>query len=160
MALSSSFWFVIPLRSRATSKDWDLVCQLLRNSLASILNQTNPDFRVVISCADVPDLGSIVDDRIEIISNAYPVPHDFLAMALDKRAKKRAAGAEIGRRGGGYVMLVDADDLVSARIVEHVLSDDNRQGYYVENGFAYYSHSHRLEPLQEFYKKCGSCYVV
>lgn len=154
------FWFVIPLRGKASSNDWEAVSRDVRRTLRSVLNQSDGRFRVLLSCAEVPDLANISDERLTILTGAYPVARTFMEKASDKRAKKRAAGAYLGERGGGYVMLLDADDYVSRDLVKHVLTSDNRSGYYFDEGYILYALTNTFEKIGSFFKKCGSCYVT
>ena len=153
------FWFVIPLRSAKTAQSWDRVCADLRATVTSLLRQTDPRFRIILSCAEMPDMGGIVDERIEIISQRYDVPVDFAGYARDKMLKKRAAAYRVRQGGGGYVMLVDADDLVNTELVSYVLRDDNRAGYFIKRGFLLYTATNRTEEIEDFWRKCGTSYV-
>lgn len=154
------FWFVIPLRGKAASKDWDRVCRLLRATVRSALNQSDPDFGVLIACHDAPDLGDIADPRIVILQDDFPLPTNLREQSHDKQSKKRMAAAEVRRRGGGYFMLLDADDFVSRRIVAHVRATRERDGYYIPHGYEYFAEDGVIRPLGNFHRLCGSCYIL
>jgi len=57
-------------------------------------------------------------------------------------------------------MKLDADDLVSKKIVSYVLADDNQHGYYVENGFHWISGRKWVEPIGNFHAGCGSSNIL
>lgn len=159
-APAEPFWFVIPLRGKAASKDWDRVCRLLQATVRSALNQTDPDFGILVACHDAPDLDDIVDPRVVILQGDFPVPTTLREQSQDKQSKKRMAAAEVRRRGGGYFMLLDADDFVSRRIVAHVRATRERDGYYFPRGFEYFARNEVIRPLDNFHRLCGSCYIL
>lgn len=154
------FWFIIPLRAKSASKDWARVCRLLRDTVRSALAQSDPNFRVIVACHDLPDLGDIEDDRLIVLQGDFPAPQSLLEQAYDKRAKKRLAAIEIRRQGGGYIMLLDSDDFVSHRLVEYVLQDEERDGYFFPDGYEYFAQDEVIRPVRNFYRLCGSCYIV
>ena len=49
-------FFGIALKARATAKSWALVVRDFNRTLASIYNQSNPNFRVLVGCHEIPDL--------------------------------------------------------------------------------------------------------
>ncbi len=53
----------------------------------------------------------------------------------------------VRKLGGGYVMMLDADDLVSNRLVEYVLNDKDPHGYIVEVGYAYDWKANLIAPI-------------
>ena len=89
----------------------------------------------------------------------HPKPRDRLEQMFDKRSKKIMLAEEICRRGGGYLMLLDSDDLVSNRLAEFVLQHDNERGYVVDEGFIYDAQLRRLTPASDFDRVCGSSVI-
>lgn len=65
-------------------------------------------------------------------------------------------GIEIG---GGYLMLLDADDLVSNRIADMCESCDTN-GFVSGKGYLYFEGSRYLRIISEPWKICGSCTIV
>jgi hypothetical protein len=53
---AQTVFFGIPLKARAVSKNWDWTVRDFNRTLASIYNQTNPNFRVLVGCHDLPAL--------------------------------------------------------------------------------------------------------
>lgn len=153
------FYFCIPLRSRASTKDWPRIVRLLGDTLRSVFAQTDKRFEVILACQDVPDLPELADPRVTVLTTEAPTPTTFEEGMRDKGRKKRMMGVEVGRRGGGYIMLVDADDLVSNRLVEHVLKDDNRRGYLIRDGYMLDTDRRLAKSLPDFDQRCGSCAV-
>lgn len=150
------FMFAIPLRPKAVARDWGRVCHLLASTLDSILNQSDSDFSVVIACHDVPKLSLLDDPRITILRANTPLPTDPNEQMKDKHMKKRLALAQLHRLGGGWFMPVDADDLVSNRLVAHVRKLNPRFGMIIDEGWEFDCANLGLRPAPRFNRLCGS----
>ena len=122
----SNFFFGIPLRSRQASRDWRRVCALLDATLNSTLHQLNRDIQVIIACHEVPTTRDR-DSRVTFLEATFSRPRDGLEQMYDKRSKKIMLAEEVCRRGGGYLMLLDSDDLVSNRLAEFVTQQHNQK---------------------------------
>ena len=48
--------FAIPFRAKETTKDWDACVRRLDNTLTSVFNQTNPEFKCILVCNEAPPL--------------------------------------------------------------------------------------------------------
>lgn len=59
--------FAIPLRSRASSKNWSVVLSNFHSTIRSIFNQTDPHFRCIVACNERPEMDREYDDRLEFI---------------------------------------------------------------------------------------------
>jgi hypothetical protein len=156
---TTAFSFAIPLRSRATARNWTKVCQLLNHTLASVLRQDDQDFSIVIACHDVPDIPLIHDPRIEVLVMDVPTPQSLKEQMRDKGRKKRACAAAFRKRGGGFLMFLDADDMVSRRLVSSVRGTPPRFGYLVDIGFQFSASTGSYHPLDRLYRRCGSCAI-
>ncbi len=157
--MASKFYFAIPLRSKKASNDWNTVCRFFNHTIKSVLNQTNPDFNVLVACHDIPET-DIKDPRLEFIQLSYPEPKSYDEQMLDKYYKKRAMMSKIRSYGGGYVMFFDADDLASNRIVDFVYKNDNKTGYYFPNGYELHLGRNIIKKAPKFHKLCGSSYIL
>jgi hypothetical protein len=155
----SKFFFGIPLRSRQASRDWRRVCALLDATLNSTLRQSNPDIEVIVACHELPTVRSR-DNRVTFLQAEHSRPRDRLEQMFDKRSKKIMLAEEICRRGGGYLMLLDSDDLVSNQLAEFVLKRDNKRGYLVTQGYVYDARLRRLAPVSDFDRVCGSSVIA
>lgn len=100
---------------RANAGDWELTQDLLGLTLQSLAAQTDGDFRVLIAGHERPRLPA--DARVEFFSvdwaPAPTGPHND-----DSGRKKHLLSERIGARGGGLMMIADADDWVDRRTVE------------------------------------------
>ena len=117
------FVFLIALKSRSASQDWRLTTKLLSQTLASIQNQTNPNYKIVVACNQKPDISATVD--WVITDNDSPdLSADFYLKEKD-RAKKLLIGYEYAKKyNPDYLMPVDADDFVNQNICDCLLHID------------------------------------
>jgi hypothetical protein len=148
--------FAIPLRAKGVSRDWARVCHLLSCTLDSVLNQTDPHFSVALMCHDVPDLPQLKDPRVTVLTCHAPLPRDLQEQMRDKGLKKRMALAHLHQLGGGFLMLVDSDDLVSNRLVAHVRARKPRFGLLIDAGWEFDVSTRRLARAARFNRVCGS----
>ena len=128
-------YFGIPLRSKETAHNWDKVTDFFNRTLWSVYNQTDPNFKIIMACHDIPELYHEFDDRVEFIRVHAPIPHTKEEMMLDKGYKVHTIGMRIREYGGGFTMMVDADDIQSNRIAEYVNKHPNENGFLSHNGY-------------------------
>ena len=131
-------FFGIPLRSKAASNDWIRVTEFFNRTLWSVYNQTDSDFRIFLACHDIPALCHDFEDRVEFIQVNSPVPRTKDEMMLDKGYKVHTIGMRIRELGGGFTMMVDADDIQSNRIAEYVNSHPDANGFISHKGYYYH----------------------
>lgn len=131
-------YFGIPLRSKQVSNNWDNVQMLFNRTLASVYNQTDPNFKIIVACHEIPKLYKEYDNRVEFIQVDTPVPKTKHDMMIDKGYKVHTIGMKIREYGGGFTMMVDADDLISNRIAEYVNKHQSENGFLSHNGYYYH----------------------
>jgi hypothetical protein len=153
------FVFAIPLRPRSTARNWNRVCQLLDHTLKSVLQQEDEEFSVLLACHEAPDIPAIADPRITILTTKHRVPTTFAEQMADKGKKKRVCTAAFKMLGGGYLMFLDADDMVSRKLVRSVRSHPTDDGYIITQGYHYDSKTQHYHRIPAFDKRCGSCAV-
>lgn len=153
-------YFGIPLRSKAASKDWKNVERVFNRTLYSVYRQTDPDFRIIVACHDMPILDREYDDRVEFLISDTPVPGDRKEMMLDKGWKESMIVKRIREKGGGYTMLVDSDDLISNSIASYVKENPDENGFLSPYGYAYNDGSDYVKKLTALHRICGSCSIV
>ena len=66
-------YFGVTLRSRASAKNWNNVEKDFNRTLRSLYNQTDPDFRIIVACHDIPRLDGKYDDRVEFLVTDIPI---------------------------------------------------------------------------------------
>lgn len=144
-------YFGIPLRSKTSSNNWDKVCILFNRTLWSVYNQTNPNFKIIVACHEKPKLDKNYDDRVEFIQVDIPFPKDLNEQMCDKGYKVHKIAKRIREYGGGFTMIVDADDLISNKIVEFVLNNKtNLYGWYIKSGYILYLDKMQLKYAPKF----------
>lgn len=94
-------YFAVPLKSKAASSDWGQVTRIFNRTLASIYNQTDPNFKVIVACHDIPELTKSYDERVEFLVSDAPIPNDRKEMMLDKGWKISMAALRIRELRGG-----------------------------------------------------------
>jgi hypothetical protein len=128
------------------------------------------DFRIIVACHEIPTLSTPTDSRLEFLQANYEPPNMVSDLAKDKTqehirlsdkgAKKDMLVTKLYEYGGGYVMFVDADDLVSRRLVEYVLSDGHQYGYVIKRGYEYNHQSSMVKYEFWFHRLCGSSLIL
>ncbi len=161
------FTFAIALTPRANAHDWARIEALLDLTLASVRAQTDSRWRALVAVHDRPRL-SVKDDRVECVEVGWPVeppgPHND-----DSGRKKHHLGDIVRDRGGGYLMVLDADDWVDRALVaaSRATIGDGHVGALIEEGLAVDVRHLVAAPLPHpaleglpFHRFCGSCGVV
>ena len=152
--------FLIPLRSKASSNDWNITVKLFNNTLKSVFNQIESGFRVFVACHDLPELEESFDDRLQFIQVDYPPPPEIKDQLTDKFYKKRILVRMVQETGGKYIMFVDSDDYISNRLAGWIRNHEHASGWSIENGYEYDSSSKLLRPTPKFNNICGTSAIL
>lgn len=155
--------FAISLASSVVG-NWAHTCEMFALTLRSILGQSNENVRVIVCGHDRPQIQEMDDPRVEFLVSDIPRPRSPKEYRRDKMRKRRIIAYRFREIGGGYLMPIDADDLVRKDLVEYVLSDDNGRGYSIRNGFAWDYKNDIVAPVPgawdaTFDQICGSSAV-
>jgi hypothetical protein len=160
--------FIIPVRHQDNARDWSLLKANLVQTIASISNQTNDDWQGIIVAnegADLPDL----PERFGVVRVAFP-PNDL--HEIDKaniedvydafRADKgrRVLMGMLAARSSRFFMIVDDDDLVSARIVQYVADNPDANGWTIDRGYIWDDGGKLLFEYDDFNHLCGTSLIV
>lgn len=156
--------FVIPLMPKVNDEQWKDRCSKFRHTIASILNSANPDFEIVVAGHCEP-AGLPLDKRLHFLQVDFAPPQedaDAASRRRDKLWKIRCAWDYAKRNWKSrYVMGVDADDLISNRLVEWLAANGNELGYRVAKGWIIKdSWENWLKKEDAFYLSCGSSVIV
>ncbi len=143
-------YFGIPLRSKEVSNDWNKVSMFFNRTLWSVYNQTDPDFKIIVACHEIPQLKHKYDTRVEFIQVESPIPKSREEMMWDKGFKIHTIGMKIRELGGGFTMMVDADDIQSSRIAEYVNSHQDENGFVSHNGYYYHDGDNFIKKGHKF----------
>lgn len=160
--------FIIPVRHQDNARDWGLLKANLAQTVASIANQANGDWRGIIVAnegADLPDL----PERFGVVRVSFP-PNDMHEMgkaSLEEvydafRADKgrRVLTGMLAARDSRFFMICDDDDFVSARIVQHVAENPDANGWTIDRGYIWDDGGRLLLGYDEFNHLCGTSLIV
>jgi len=158
--------FVTCLMHPANAKSYATIGRLLARTLRSLCAQTSDAFEVVLVCNQVPP-GIEPHPKVHFVTVEHPPCEGQGERAAGLRASnvdrgcKRAIGVVYARRfDPDYIMLCDADDLVSNRLAAYVEQHAGGPGWFVERG-----HIHREGSVVSFLKRgfhqvCGSSNIL
>ena len=171
--------FVVPIQSLARARDPGCLKRVLHRTVLSVLNQTDPEWRMVL-VADDPPSALAVDDlvadpriRWEVVGFPYdaPVPpghrhtghpEAFLRGERDK-GRKTLWGCRLAQQDGvTHIMSLDCDDLVSCRLAGWCRANPDASGWWFESGWVW---AERVPWLVERIRRrfnciCGSSHIV
>jgi hypothetical protein len=150
--------FIIPVRSRKVSKDWERVKKLCQGTLRSVYNQTNPEYCVQVVCHEPPVEDA--NNRVTVRSVGFGVPSDKQQMMIDKKKKVQLGAAEAPKEPGDYVMILDADDRVDRRLVEHVSEREGVDVWVIEEGYVWPYRRRFCFQWSNFHGMCGSSHLI
>lgn len=131
--------FVMALKSKRLSKDWPRVCHLFEASLQSAYRQTDPDIRIITVCHETPDVRGSYDKRVEFINVDFPPPAQVTTPLCmkDKWTKIQLGLVRAGELKPDFLMIMDADDLVSNRLAAHAHAHPDANGWIIRRGYNY-----------------------
>jgi hypothetical protein len=155
-------FFTIPLAGKRDEAGWDVTSLMLKNTLRSILRQTDPDFLVVITGHERPSIKEIDDPRVIFLHSEFAKPDNPSEYMRDKSRKKNNNFLYVSNQGGGYVILFDADDLASRHLVRYIREQNDPNGYIFKHGYALDYSTGMIAPIPGVWKDpfnhiCGSC---
>jgi hypothetical protein len=160
--------FISPVRQQDNARDWGLLKANLVQTVASISNQTNHDWRGIIVAnegADLPDL----PERFSVERVTFP-PNDmhergnlsledfYDAFRLDKG--RRVLRGMLRARDSRFFMIVDDDDLISARLVQYVSENAGANGWLIDKGYVWDDGGKLLFGHDKFNHLCGTSLIV
>jgi hypothetical protein len=160
--------FIIPVRHQDNARDWNRLKANLAQTVASIANQTHDDWRGVIvanEAADLPDLPArFCVERVTFPPNdmherGTAGKEDFYeAFRVDKG--RRVLSGMLRARDSRFFMIVDDDDFVSARIVQHVADNPAANGWRIQRGYVWDDGGRLLFEHDDFNHVCGTSLIV
>ena len=136
------FLFITTIRHPSNAKNFDTILALLNHTIDSVMNQkTNFDFKLVIVCNEKPAL-DVDPDKVHFHVVDFPPPGKEKAseqtlynMQLDKGTKLASGLIYAKQFNPKSVFIIDADDWISNKIVEHVMSNDQQKFWYADTGY-------------------------
>jgi len=167
VAPDAAVTFAIRLVARARAADWARVEANLRATLASLWAQTSPRWRAFVCGQDRP--AAEFGGQVRFVPYPQAPDEGQLSDQSDKTAflidhLTAAPGPD------GYFYLLDADDLVHPRLVEHVTGSGERAGFVMTRGYmldaatgalAYHGENRLRYPRSaRFCSHCGSSSLI
>lgn len=140
--------------------NWALTIELFNNTLCSIFNQTDPEFRVFVACHEKPELVKEFDNRLNFITVDFPPPRDVSQQTIDKYYKKRILVHQVQQIGGQYIMFVDADDYISKNILAWVKKNNHPSGWLINAGYEYDFLFNKMRTAPNFNRICGTSAIL
>ena len=147
-------------------KNWHLACGYFNQTLSSIFNSANGNYRVVVAGHEAPDFQLPTDARFKFLRLDHPLPSQdngfYLAAVKDKLINLEAAWSYAKSTWDPrYVMKLDWDDLVSSRLVDWLENARDAPGYLIKHGWVWRSSSRYVIQRTEYFDRvCGSCLIV
>jgi hypothetical protein len=163
---SRRVFLAIPLAAKKDNEQWARVNELLALTLGSIQNQKSSNFTALVCGHDVPNCLKNSDlKNVEFLTVDFAKPKSAAEGRQDKNRKRRAIAVDVRRRGGGYFMYLDADDLIHRDLVQTITEDDNGTGYLISKGYALDYNNRRIAPVPGVWNKrfdevCGSSGII
>lgn len=156
--------FIIPFASRAYAKNWNLACKHLCQTVQSILSSEDCRLAIIVVGNDHPGAELPPDDRVHFV--AAPVCgelgklRDTVTMVRDQVSKMEIGWEFVQNHlPSRYVMRMDADDLLSRKVVGFLANED-KPGYRVSDGWIWNSEDRWfIEKTERFDLLCGSSNV-
>ncbi|MEE4208309.1 MAG: glycosyltransferase family A protein [Parvularcula sp.] len=160
--------FIIPVRHQDNARDWGRLKENLSQTLMSVANQTDSDWKGIVVANEGADLPTL-PDRFFVERVSFPPNRMYDFGMADREEVWDAVRADKGRRilagmlsarDSRFFMIVDDDDLVSSRLVEHVRANPDANGWTINLGYLW-SDGGRLLMLHDDLKRiCGTTLIV
>jgi hypothetical protein len=153
--------FIVPVKSKKTAKSWTELSKLFDRTLRSVCNQTSQDFKVIVVCNEKP-ITTFEHPNVEYLLVDFPSPGADYGAKIDDRSKRVVAGIFAAKHlQPSHIMSVDADDCISKHIAEFVNQNQEKNGWFVDQGYEYDEGSANIFLKKEgFYRICGTCNIV
>lgn len=157
--------FVTSLRHPQNSADYGRVESLLEDSLQSVCSQEDEDYIVIVVGNERPTFN--LPPRVRFIEVDFPAPAPPSGPQTDLKSFVWDKGTKIGlgliaarEHDPDYVMIFDADDYVSRRLVGYTRANAGAPGWFVDEGWMYSYSAGVYRPITDFHRTCGTCHIV
>jgi hypothetical protein len=152
--------FIIPLRSKAVSHDWQRVSDLCVRTVISCCQQSDSGSHTILVCHEKPFLPAGLKN-LSVIEVDFPIPIDKHAQMLDKYRKIQRGLIHARAMVPLYWMKVDSDDCVSNRLAGFVASNPKAEGWLFNKGWVHQENSSTVYLYRKnFFKLCGTSSII
>jgi hypothetical protein len=154
--------FVSPIVSRRYARDWEEVNRGLAATVASLSQQINPDWKMMVIGGDEPCLPGHLKRHVIFVKADLEIdePASKGRREIDKQRKQYCGYVELHRYAPEYVMPLDYDDLVSVRLVQYVAEHSSVDAFVLKRGYVYQDGSDHCQYSHRLYRRTGSNLVV
>lgn len=164
--------FCIPIMHPDTARSWTSLVSQLEGTVNSLINADDGTTGIFIGCnvgSTLPDFGTAVHvDYLDLpkpplskFGHFHEIPKEVVEeRRLDKGLKRLAALHSAKEQGFKYVMMVDADDLISAHIPSFVSKNLGSPGWFINQGYIHKQKSRWLHLKNQFHCLCGTSIIV
>jgi len=157
--------FLIPFASQRTKSRWDIACADLRQTLRSVHNSTSESYCVVVAGHEPPNFNVETNAKACFLSVDHDIPchqNAVVSGRLDKLAKIAAAwNYAKSTWNPHYLMKLDADDLISSRLVQWLENFGREPGYLIKHGWLWQSGTRHIIQFTEYLDRvCASCLII
>jgi hypothetical protein len=166
--------FIGALRHPEMANDYTKVESLLRDTLLSVCNQTDDNFKVLVVCNKKPRVAEDLNGSfVEYIEVDLPCPvkksitgNDMRKAEInetrkDKGNKYIVGIAEAQQFKPDYIMFFDTDDFVSSNVARFVnASGNNHNGWFIDKGFIHCHDTGLYYEENNFNQKCGTSVII
>jgi hypothetical protein len=156
--------FAVPLKPRATARDWSAVEEALRRTVTSARAAAGVEgAEIVIAGHERPDLKEADGADVTTLVVPFDVPSTSGEAKRDKARKRRFVGAWLRRRhdpaSSVWVVFLDADDLLHRDLGTFLRASD-APSCVIEDGYVYASDRGLLIRYPTgFNRTCGSTFA-
>lgn len=170
--------FIIPFKPKSESVSWQVDRLLLERTVATILRNNSKEILVYVICSDDFKI-EITDHRLRILKfpfQSFDITHldDFdsllsrhydalyLKRHLDKSRKIIWGCSKAKEDKCDYLMNVDADDLISNRLITFLLKQGtDRPGWFISKGYLYFQKQKIfLKVIKNMHFLNGSTHII
>ena len=162
--------FIVPVKSKLVTADWDKFSQLFEQTLRSICNQIDQNFKVVVVCHEKPST-TFFHQNVHFLKVDFEPPFEEAGVSSDSlyrgkeldKGKKILLGIEYASMefNTDYIMTVDSDDYISNKISSYVnCKGTGIPGWYLKKGYIHFEGKKFLVKTFKFNQLCGSSIIV
>lgn len=169
--------FITSLKHPKVTKNIQKVYEMLDRALQSIENQTNKDFLVIIVCHEIPVLKNKYKFVHYLITNLKPPAQTSESLIHEDnesvqesekkndlirldRGRKYLAGLYFAKKfNPTHIMFFDADDCISSKIVETVVSNLKEKSWMIDKWYIWEEGHKFIIKTKNFHKICGTCFI-
>jgi hypothetical protein len=151
---------IIPFIADGVASDWPKAVACLERTLGSIFANPGKNLRAMVICQDKPPLNT-KDERYLFLESRHPKPdkQDVMAKHRDKSDKVWEAYEAARQLAPEYVMIVDADDLISNTLVSYVHQRPDLDAFCLKTGYAWKEGSAHFTLRPRFNQVCATAFI-